>query len=181
MKEYKGNAQMVDVVKKDGKEYAKLISFKSVPVFDISDTEGDEIVKNMTTESDIELETIKKVADTLGYSVSYEALEIAIGGYIAEKSIVLNSNLSESENIGTLIHELAHGELGHTKSSDFTSRSLKEQQAETVTYIVCQMFGVDRKSEFYLKGWRLDENINNSFSLINKAVDSISGMIEKYE
>ena len=42
------------------------------------------------------------------------------------------------------------------------------------------MFGVDRKSEFYLKGWKLDENINNSFSLINKAVNTISEMIEKY-
>ena len=181
LEQYNGKAQMVDIVKKDGKDYAKLMFFKSVPVFDISDTEGDEIVKNMTTKSNIELGTLKKVADTLGYSVVYEALEIATGGYIEEKSIVLNSNLSESENIGTLIHELAHGELGHTESKDFTSRSLKEQQAETVTYIVCQMFGVDRKSEFYLKGWKLDENINNSFSLINKAVNSISETIEKYQ
>jgi hypothetical protein len=181
IEKYNGKAQMIDIIKKNGKEYAKLMSYKSVPVFDIADTEGEEIVKNMTTTSKIELETLKSIADTLGYCVSNKPLEIATGGYIAEKSIVLNSNLSEAENIGTLIHELAHGELGHTDSKDMTSRSLKEQQAETVTYIICQMFGVDRKSEFYLKGWRLDENINNSFSLINKAVSTISEMIEKYQ
>lgn len=180
LEQYNGKAQMVDIVEKSGKQYAKLMSFKSVPVFDISDTEGEEIVKNMTTKSDLKLEALIKVAHSLGYSVSNEALEIATGGYISEKAIVLNSNLSKTENVGTLIHELAHGELGHTNSKDTTSRSLKEQQAETVTYIICQMFGVNRKSEFYLKGWRLDGNINDSFSRINKAVNSVSETIEKF-
>jgi len=177
--EFKGNLKHAEIVEKNGSEFVKLVTYKSVPVFDIADTEGEEINKNMTTRADISLNELKSVSESLGYTVNTKALEIATGGYISEKKIVLNSNLTEIENVGTLIHEMAHGELGHTDSKDVTSQSLQEQQAETVTYILCNMYGVNRNSEFYLKGWKLDENINQSFSRIDKAVKSISKEIEK--
>lgn len=147
--------------------------FVSVPVFDISQTKGKEIQKNMTTRADLKIDLLINVAENLGYTVSYKAFEIACGGYITGKSIVLNSNLNEVENVGTLIHELSHGELGHTQSNDISSRSLKEQQAETATAIISKIFGIDRKSDFYLKSWRLDENIKKSFSKVNRTVQNI--------
>lgn len=161
--------------KKTGKEKDQkiIVGFRSVPVFDISQTEGEEIKKNMTTKSDIKIDDLKKVAEILGYTINSEALEIATGGYISGKTIVLNSNLNEIENTGTLIHELAHGELGHTQSNDISSRSLKEQQAETTTAVLCQILGVERKSEFYLKSWGMDEDIKKSFSRIDGAVKRI--------
>ncbi|MEI7579145.1 MAG: ArdC-like ssDNA-binding domain-containing protein [bacterium] len=165
--------------KETNKEEEKQVitSFKSVPVFDISQTEGEEVKKNMTTKANIELETLLKTAQKLGYIVSKKALEVSCGGYISQKEIVLNSNLNETENIGTLIHELCHGELGHTDDKDQTSRSLAEQQAETTTAILCNIYGVERKSEFYLKSWKLDENIKESFSKMVKAVQIISKTI----
>ena len=158
-----------------GEEEEKKIvkGFVSVPVFDISQTNGKEIEKNMTTKADLKIDLLLNIAEKLGYTVSYKALEIACGGYITGKSIVLNSNLNEIENVGTLIHELSHGELGHTQSNDISSRSLKEQQAETATAIICKIFGIDRKSDFYLKSWKLDEDIKKSFSEVNRTVQRI--------
>ena len=176
--EYKGNLKHVEIVEKNGSEFVRLVTYKSVPVFDIADTEGEEINKNMTTRADISLKRLKSVSRSLGYTVNTKALEIATGGYISEKKIILNSNLSEVENVGTLIHEIAHGELGHTDSKDVTSQSLKEQQAETVTAIICSIYDVDRNSEFYLKCWKLDKNINKSFARIDKAVKNISETID---
>ncbi len=179
VEKYKGSLARVEIVEKNGKKFVKHMTYRSVPVFDIADTDGEAIEKNMTTKADIQMSTLEKVALSLGYNVESEPQEVAIGGYISKKRIVLNSNLVEAENVGTLIHELAHGELGHQDDKDETKRSLKEQQAETVTYILCNMYGVNRNSEFYLKGWRLDKNINQSFSRINEAVKSISKEIEK--
>lgn len=156
-----------------------ITGFVSVPVFDIADTEGEEIKRKMTTKSDIELDTLLKVAENLGYKVSFKALEVETGGYVAEKNIVLNSNLPKLENTGTMLHELSHGELGHTNSSDMTSRSLAEQQAETVTAILCNIYGIERKSDFYLKSWKLDEDIKKSFAEINKAVFRITNQVEE--
>ena len=89
-------------------------------LFDISDTEGEEIKKNITTKANIKPDALKKVALNLGYSVESKPQEVAVGGYISKKRIVLNSNLSEVENVGTLMHELAHGELGHQADKDET-------------------------------------------------------------
>lgn len=150
-----------------------LTGFISVPVFDISQTEGKEIERNMATKSDIKLDDLKNSVKRLGYDISSKALEISKGGYICEKEIVLNSNLNEIENTATLIHELCHGELGHTNAENEKSRMQKEQEAELTTYIVCKFFGIERKSEFYLKSWQLTENIMQSFLLINKVATKI--------
>lgn len=150
-----------------------LKGFVSVPVFDISQTEGEEVKRNMTTSSAVEFKKVLEIAVKLGYEVKGQALEIATGGYISGKTIVLNSNLNDTEKTGTLIHELCHGELGHTEENDNKGRSLKEQEAELTTYIVCKNVGIERKSEFYLKSWRLSENILQSFKVVNKVANKL--------
>lgn len=146
-------------------------NFRSVPVFDISATEGEEVKKDFTTYSEVSYAEIEKVALKLGFTINKKPLEIALGGYIENKNIVLNSNLNLTENIGTLIHEISHGILGHTNSMDLRSKDLKEQEAETATFLLCKQLNINRKSEFYLKSFELSENIFKSFNCINKAVN----------
>jgi antirestriction protein ArdC len=144
------------IVEKDeaGKEVEKtiIVGFRPVPVFDITQTEGEGISRGMTTKAELPLDQAIKTAIALGAEVGFEPLEIACGGYVSSNKIVLNSNLSEVENTGTLIHEIAHFVLGHTADTH-TARDAKEQEAETVTALICAEFGIERKSEFYLKGW----------------------------
>ena len=152
-----------------GKKKAYPIGFFTVNVFDIKSTEGKDLPDPMTEKSNIGYTQVLKAAENLGYSVDKKPLEFSLGGYIEEgKQITINSNRQESGNVGTLIHELAHGELGHIESRGEHSRELCEQQAETVTYFVCQELGIERKSEFYLKSWKLSKDIMKDFKALHK-------------
>lgn len=155
--------------------------FKSVPVFDIKDTEGKEIEKGFTVRSNIDFEVIREATLRLGYNVNYSAMEIQVGGCISStKIILLNSNLSKTENTGTLIHELCHGLLGHVDLVNEMGerKDLKEQEAEITTYLVCQALGIERKSEFYLKSWETSKEIMKSFNRIDKVMQTIIKELE---
>jgi antirestriction protein ArdC len=159
------------------KELTVLKGFISVPVFDIAQTEGEEIEKNFTTSSNLEFDAVMAAAQKLNCSVEFKPLEIATGGYIAENRIVLNSNLNKIENTGTLIHEMAHFVLGHTDAADNDSSAVHEQEAETVTALICAEFGIERKSNFYLKSWGT-QNILKALPKLSKAYSTIKGALE---
>ena len=155
------------------KEIERIAGFFSVPVFDIADTEGKEIERGMTTRSKVSFDKVKEFAKNQGYTVKTNPLEIKLGGYINGREIVLNSNLNQTENTGTLIHELVHGELNHNGKDNTTTEKVREQQAETATYLVCKVIGIERKSEFYLKGWALSEDIIKDFQKLDKVTRKI--------
>jgi len=159
-------------------EEVRKLYFRSVPVFDISDTEGEEIERGLTTRSKVNFLEAKEAARKLGFTVRLKPLEIIRGGYIKEGAITLNSNLSDTEHVGTLIHELSHGLLERTNGNNGElPEKVKEQQAETATYLACQILGVERKSEFYLKGWSLSKNIVKDFQTLDKVAKEIIGAI----
>ncbi|MEW5832350.1 MAG: ArdC-like ssDNA-binding domain-containing protein [Campylobacterota bacterium] len=158
-------------------ERIAIVGFRPVPVFDIAQTEGEEIERGMTTKAEISLDHVLKAAQTLGTIVEFRPMQFSIGGYVSSNEIVLNSNLSEAENVGTLIHELAHFMLGHTTTEEHLSSSIVEQEAETVTALICAEFGVDRKSEFYLKSWGTG-NIVAAMQKMSKAYAEIRKALE---
>lgn len=81
------------------------------------------------------------------------------------KEIVLNSRITQSERIAVLIHELAHASIHdptNHKESYWTTQylkpqdvSLKELQAEMVSYVVSYEFGIDTSEEAipYMASW----------------------------
>lgn len=157
------------------KEEKKILhGFFSVPVFDISQTKGKPIKRGLTTAADIDFEELKKAAEKAGWPVVFKPLEIARGGYVTRDNgeITLNSNLDELENTGTLVHEWVHKELKHPDNG--TPARVAEQQAETATYLVCKVLGIERKSVFYLKSWGLSENILKDFGKVDKVVKKIT-------
>lgn len=161
--------------KQDDQEKQKevLHGFFSVPVFDIAQTEGEPVKRGMTIKSEINFEELRKATEKAGWTVVFKALEIAKGGYVTGDNgqIVLNSNLDKTENTGTLIHEWVHKELKHPDNG--TPARIAEQQAETATYLLCKILGIERKSVFYLKSWGLSENILKDFGKVDKVVKKI--------
>ncbi len=157
----------------ENEEKKVLHGFFSVPVFDISQTEGQPIKRGLTIGSDIDFEELRKATEKAGWTVVFKPLEIAKGGYVTSENgeITLNSNLDELENTGTLIHEWVHKELKHPNNG--TPARVAEQQAETATYLVCKVLGIERKSVFYLKSWGLSENILKDFGKVNKVAKKI--------
>jgi len=175
---YKKKVTVKNEEGEEEEEEVRKLYFRSVPVFDISDTEGEEIERGLTTRSKVNFSEAKEAAEKLGFSIRMKPLEIAIGGYIKEKAITLNSNLNDTEHVGTLIHELGHGLLEHTNSKNGElATEVKEQQAETVTYLACHILGVRRECEFYLRSWNLSKNIVKDFQTLDKVAKEIIGAI----
>lgn len=90
-------------------------------------------------------------------------------GKDSHKEIVLNPRNTPSEEVATLIHELAHAQLHDktrvqesgsywsTKDVNELQVSIKEFQAEMVSYVVSSHYGIDTKRTCYSLYFCMDE------------------------
>ena len=128
---------------KDGK--VSWISFKATYVFDVSQTEGEDLpeVNHLATgENDNGgWNHLSEVAAKHNVKISVEEIKDGASGYSMKGKVVIDSGLDQVGKTAVLAHELAH-ELLHQKGNKL-SRELKEVEAETVAFVVCQAMGID--------------------------------------
>ncbi len=125
------------------------VSFRSVAVFDVSQTEGEplpEIAKRLEGDDNGILNALKSFAASKGFRVVEEDLG-EINGRCSYKSpitITLNPNRSLLQQAKTLAHELGHALLHCGENyTGHDSKSVMELEAESVAFVVLQHFGVD--------------------------------------
>lgn len=145
---------------KRGRWERKVRTFKLVPVFDVSQTDGDELPEppapaSLEGDSHERLEApLVRLAVELGYSVSTEELDGETGGYCdaTAKRIVVAAGHSPNARVRVLVHEIAHA-LG-VSYKDY-GRSAAETIVEAATYVVLagQGFDVEAASVPYVAGW----------------------------
>jgi antirestriction protein ArdC len=147
------------------------MSFGVAHVFDIAQTEGDELPVPPRVTVDIEdaatfsadVETLREVALAIdGEPVSDIEIRAnqpgdptnAQGWYvISTKAIVVVEHRSRAHMFKTLVHEVAHALL-HPKG-DHHSTPEREVEAESTAFIVCQVLGLstDAFSFPYVESW----------------------------
>jgi antirestriction protein ArdC len=138
---------------KDGDDERVLRGFKWVPVFDVAQTDGDELpeVCNRLVGDDptASYDQLRQVAHGLRYTVEEDYLPGSTNGNcnFAEHRIRIEARNSELQKVKTIAHELAHALL-HEGYSD---RALAELEAESVAYVVCAELGIN--SEDYSLGY----------------------------
>lgn len=152
---------------KDGKLYLPYTGFVLVPVFDISQTEGDDIdlvprprprVKAELLTGDGENAVWTAVERTLindGYTVEFVDLGRTNGQVTYKtKRVEIHKDRSGLQQLKTLIHERAHTLL-HKDVDYLADRGRWEVEAESVAYIVMGAMGMDsaRYSFGYVAGW----------------------------
>lgn len=159
-------------------------TFRPVSVFDISQTDGDEIPEicnDLTGNVEGYKELIEKLIAVSPVRVSFEPINSAAKGYFndAENKIVVKDGMSEEQTVKTLVHEIAHSLL-HGKEGEETeaNRNTKEVQAESVAYTVCRMLGLntDEYSFGYIAGWSAGKELkelNQSMEAIRKTANKI--------
>lgn len=161
----------------------KVTGFKLVPVFDVSQTDGEPLPAIAYTEPDgdshAHLEpALKKLAKSLGYKVKAEAFDDGTGGYCdpIRKLIALGTHLSPNGRIRVLVHEIAHA-LG-VGYRDY-GRSGAEVIVESVTYIVLagQGFDLDPASVPYIAGWG-NGNATEKMRTFAEKIDELARRIE---
>ena len=141
-----------------GDEIVQVVNFKTVYVFDIAQTDGDplpEAPEWISPEKYPELETMLiNYARSLHIKVDFEDLS-ATGaqGYSSGGQITLDPMAGTK----TLIHEIAHELLHHTKEARQKSRAEIELEAEAIAYVVARALEIkDLKSPNYLAIWDAD-------------------------
>jgi hypothetical protein len=161
--------------------------FCTVPVFDISQTEGEELPSVFNVEGDP-----GEYLHILEELISDFKIELVdedhLGGPLGQShggKIKVLANLESAQRFTTLVHELAH-ELLHRDTDRATlGKAQKETEAEAVSYIVGQAIGVDSLGQTadYVQLWKGDlEVFHQSLSRIQKcAKQIIEGLAKKVE
>ena len=147
--------------------------FFSVPVFDISQTSGEELkIGNsmITGNGDISLDDVSSKFD---YPVKVS------NGLWDGSTDGENINISHRENkpqmVACYFHELAHILLDHANDrGNNLSRKIRELEAEATSYLVCSCLGIDNEgAKSYIGGWHGTEK------KIDKSAMKILGTAEK--
>ena len=148
-------------------DYA-IAGFKTVSVFDVSQTEGDEIPEIASCLSGDDGGLIQYLVDFSDNNRVPVRFEGALGANGVCRfrdgkafEIIVDPLLSKLHQSKTLTHEIAHSLLhGSEKYQGHSNTSLAELEAESVAYIVTQHFGLDTSSYSfsYIAGWQKDED-----------------------
>lgn len=169
-------------------------AFRAVSVFDVSQTDGKPIPELEVNEL---LSTVEGYEDFVQALMNISPVPIAFEdipgdskGYFstAEKRIAVQENMSESQTLKTMVHEVAHSmlhdkEVNQSIDIPVKDRNTKEVEAESVAFTVCQHFGIDTSdySFGYIAGWSSGRNmkeLKSSLDTIRKTASELITGIE---
>ena len=170
-------------------------AFRAVSVFDVSQTDGKPIPELEVNEL---LSTVEGYEDFVQALMNISPVPIAFEdipgdskGYFstAEKRIAVQENMSESQTLKTMVHEVAHSmlhdkEVNQSMDIPVKDRNTKEVEAESVAFTVCQHFGIDTSdySFGYIAGWSSGRNmkeLKSSLDTIRKTASELITGIER--
>lgn len=187
------------VIGMDGKQLTEkkqieVQAFKPAYVFDVSQTHGEPVptlgVDELSGNVDNYERVFEAVRNAAPVPVVFEQINSGAKGYYdsAEKKIVINEGMSQTQTLKTLIHETAHSMLhdnDYLKSTgEKKDRQTREVEAESVAYAVSSGLGVDT-SEYsfgYIAGWagsRKIDAVKESMETIRKCSSDIISSVER--
>lgn len=179
-------------------EWSKgLVGFKPVPVFDVSQTEGEPLpeLDTVTTgeaaglvdalleaaeDFDLDARVVPKSEWTHGAA---RGICQGGGGDLERPHVEVLDQENEADLATSLVHEYAHAEL-HVGVEDGDERSKREVEAEAVAYVVGRHFGLDTSnSAFYLAAWADDEVdvLEERLGRISSTSERLIGVIGRSE
>jgi antirestriction protein ArdC len=150
----------------DGNTKHYVYGFKSVSVFDVSQTDGEPLpqppMPQALTAEDPRAaalyDSLVAYAASIGSTVTTAARETLHGAHgscsLLDGAIKIAEDLAATHKLKTLIHEIAHA-LMHKSAHE---RERAEVEAESVAFIVCDSLGIDTSSYsfHYVAHWQGD-------------------------
>ena len=189
------------IIGKDGKpvteeKEVKILAYKVVSVFDVSQTEGKELpdiaVDELTGDVDRYKDFFAALEKTSPVPIAFENIGGGSHGYyhLEDKRIAINEGMSELQTLKTAIHEIAHAKLhdidlnAPKDEQPRVDRRTREVEAESVAYTVCQHYGLDTSdySFGYVAGWssgRELSELKSSLETIRSAAAEIINSIDE--
>ncbi len=178
--------------------------FRPVKVFDVSQTEGKplpQLASPLTGDVqnyEIFMEALRRTSPV---PIDFKPLEPNLDGFFSvdNQSITLREGMSEVQTICATVHEITHSLLhnrererlsaaagteqaGKVKPKD---RNTEEVEAESVSYAVCQYFGIQtgENSFGYIATWSKDRSLPElkaSLETIGKTANQLINDIDRH-
>ena len=180
----------------DGEDSWVLRGFTTATVFDISQTDGEDLdeIRPALLEGEAPAGLYAALAEMVnaqGFELvncwSEQASEDTIGSAngrtdFGARTVTLRYGLSDAQRTKTLAHELGHILCGHESELFGGCRGRLEVEAESVAYIVCQATGMvtDGYSLPYLATWAAGdlEKVRQTAEKVVKVAGSILEQVE---
>jgi len=162
----------------DEEETQAVCGFRAVHVFDVSQSEGQELPEFNRIDGDpgAKLQRLVAVVAERGIELRYEASLGGADGLSQGGKITLRQGMSQAEEFGVLAHELAHELLHRTERRKQTTRKVRELEAEAVAFVVARAAGLDgiSRSADYIQLYSGDkELLIESLDHIQRVASSI--------
>ena len=192
IKKGKDNKPLLD----ENGEIIKEMTFKLVPVFDVSQTQNPELLPQPIYNLEENLESPERFVKVFQSIEAISPVPIVIketgrgiNGYYSQddKQIVINKNMGQEMTLKTLIHEVTHAMLHSNSLAIFGDKTYSKQEfeAEAVAYIVSSHLKIDTSSYSfaYLSSWtnlgKDLKELENSLDTITKQAQTMIENIEK--
>jgi len=178
-------APIISRIRSEDDEHAdKIVArFRSVPVFDIADTEGEPlpeapVLTHGASCSDDLIRAAVFFADAEGIAVQFGSLGGGAYGLSRGGQVVVDETLQGADQFAVLVHELAH-ELLHHGNGERLDKQTREIEAETTAYVVCQHFAIASTAPAYLALYGADpKEITFRLSRLVSVIQRLVGGIE---
>ena len=184
-------------------------AFKAVSVFDVSQTDGKplpSLAENLTGDVQQYEAFLDSLNDVSAMPIGFGDMKESQDGEcnLASRTITIRNGMSEVQTIAAVVHEMTHAELHdyneqldlqeleatadiaddtEAASQKPRTRRAEEIEAESVSYVVCQHYGIETGANSFgyiadwSKGRELDE-LKASLDIIRKTAAS---MIERID
>lgn len=145
----------------EGKDEKRLVGFRAVSVFDVSQTDGEPLPTSgvALVEGDAPAglwDALAAQVEANGYSLERGECGGANGWTNGTtKTIRVRDDVSDGQAVKTLAHEVAHMMLHMDGDEAMTHRGIAEVEAESVAFIVAGAHGMDTSGYTfgYVAGW----------------------------
>ncbi|MFL6450413.1 MAG: ArdC-like ssDNA-binding domain-containing protein [Bryobacteraceae bacterium] len=123
----------------------QLVGFHSAYVFDVAQTDGQELPEFATVKGNPEqnLDRLKGLVASHAITLDYDQGIAPAKGVSRGGRITLLPSQPAAEEFSTLVHELAHEKLHRTDRRADTTKTIRETEAEAVAFVVCHAIGLD--------------------------------------
>lgn len=141
-----------------------LYGFRVVYVFDVSQTEGQELPEFASLGGDPgdKLERLVELYQKQGIVLEFvESLPGGANGMSAGGKVAVVESLPTPQKFSTLVHELAHELLHWGDRRESTTKVVRETEAEAVAFVVCRSIGLEcsTRASDYIQLWTGDEKV----------------------
>ena len=165
----------------------QLLGFRGVYVFDVAQTDGDPLPELGNTVCGEVGETLPRLIEFVasqGIKFEYSkaiapALGMSYGGLIR-----LLPDMTPTETLSTLVHEVAHEMLHKSERRTLVTKTVRETEAEAVAFVVCHALGLETGtgSADYIQLYHGDAKLlQESLEVVQRAAAQILGAISPRE